>query len=172
CIKQDGEFYPHTVEFFTGNVRNVYPEYYPWQAILGLLMSYEITNDKKLLDAAIKASDYLINIKHKDKTVDDISHDHWLVYALSNLYEHKPDKLYLDHIFRISDAIVKAQQNSSNTKDFAVSFDNLPTSTPAATISEALFTAFNIAKKTGEKKRADKYLDTLKKTVAFQIYNQ
>ncbi|NIP38099.1 MAG: hypothetical protein GWM89_03370 [Candidatus Dadabacteria bacterium] len=171
-IKEDGGFYPHTVEFFTGNVRNVYSEYYPWEAILGLLMSCEITNDKKLLDAAIKASDYLINIKHKDKTLDDISHDHWLVYALSKLYVHKPDKLYLDHIFRISDSIVKAQQNSSNTKDLTLSFDNLPASTPAATISEALFTALNIARNTGEKKRADKYLYTLKKSVTFQLYNQ
>ncbi|HSG32147.1 MAG TPA: hypothetical protein VLB82_11465 [Thermodesulfobacteriota bacterium] len=172
AIKEDGSFYPHIVEFFTGNVSESTSDYYPGEAILGLLLSYELTNDKKLLDGAIKASDYLIKVRDKGKTVDNINHDHWLVYALSRLYKYKPDELYLNHIFKITDAIVKSQNNDSKISDINGSYYDIPRSTPAATRSEALFTAYNIAKETGNNKKADIYLSTLKKTVLFQLYNQ
>ena len=170
--KDNGNFYPHIVEFYTGTIRNSESVYYPGEAMLALLMTYKINKDPGLLQSAEKAADYIINVRDKDKTVDDINHDHWFIYAVNELYRIDKNQVYLNHAYKIADAMVKRQTLNSDFPDYIGSFSGSLGSTSAATRSEALFTVFNLAQYAGDNKRAEKYLKSLKKGVKFQLVNQ
>lgn len=62
--------------------------YYDGEALLGLLKAYELTDERRYLDAAIRAVEHFIEAEHWR------SHDHWLAYGLNELTRYCPEPRY------------------------------------------------------------------------------
>ncbi len=145
---RNGEFRIHTL-LSTGRTKNFISEYYPGEATLAFLRLYELDNDKKWLDAADRAARWLITVRDVGKDADTLPHDHWLLYALNELYTFRPDPLFKDHAIKIAIAIVDFQWNlpPKEHPDWMGGYYTPPVSTPTATRTEGLVAAYQLAKK-------------------------
>lgn len=114
------------------------PVYYAGEALLGLLRLYAIDPQKAYLDAAIKGADWIIQVRDGPVSEDNQEHDHWLSYALDELYRITRDDAYLQHAYKIARAIEKKEGGKDAPEPDLVGtfYDGL--TTPAATRLEAL----------------------------------
>jgi len=168
--KNDGEFTAHKTNPEGTYSSTFVSEYYPGEAILALLRLYAMdpsatNNPDKYLDAAQKGADWLITVRDKKKTIDSIAHDHWLLYGLNELYRLRPNQIYLDHAWKIVDAIEKLQGETGG-------FYDPPRSTPTATRSEALVSAYRLAVYSKTNSRLDEILKILDRAIAFELRTQ
>jgi hypothetical protein len=122
--------------------------YYPGEAILGLVRLFLIDPDPKWLAAAKKAVDYCIHIRDKDASVESLEHDHWLTYAMNDLYRIDVDQSYLEHADDIAHAILHRLRTGHDApaQDFVGAFFNKAPTTPASTRLEALTTDIELAR--------------------------
>jgi hypothetical protein len=113
--------------------------YYPGEAILGLLRLFRVDPDPAWLDAAKKGADYCVHVRDASVPVETQEHDHWLSYALNDLYRITPDAAYLEHAEKIAHAILLKQKTGHDApaNDFVGSFYSEAPSTPASTRLEA-----------------------------------
>ena len=125
--------------------------YYVGEAILGLMRIYAIDPDARWLDAAKKAADWCVLTRDATTTVDTQEHDHWLSYALSELYRVTKTQHYADHAFKIARAILSRQHKSTPpAPDFVGGFYNDAQATPAATRLEAFGADIATARAAGQ----------------------
>jgi hypothetical protein len=114
--------------------------YYPGEAILGLMRLYRIDRQPKLLAAAENGAQFLI--VQRDGPADDAHqiHDHWLTYALFDLYRETRREAYAEHAFKIARAILKGESTggAAPAPDFIGTFNRQGTTTPTSTRLEAL----------------------------------
>ncbi|WP_233254356.1 glycoside hydrolase family protein [Salipaludibacillus keqinensis] len=173
---ETGKFAVHKQVFSTGEDSGFVSHYYPGEAILSLVRLYQVDKNEKWLDLAENEANYLINIRDKEADLDSIAHDHWLLYALNDLYRERPKDMYMKHAFFISEAIVKAQRldKKEYNSEWIGSFEQpgTPRSTPAACRSEGLCAAYRMAMDHGHKKEADQYKKTIIETIKFQLQMQ
>ncbi|MGH7269751.1 MAG: hypothetical protein ACREJ3_04910, partial [Polyangiaceae bacterium] len=88
------------------------PVYYSGEATLGLMRLYAIDPKPMYLDAARKAADWIVHVRDAPLSLDEQEHDHWISYALNELYRVTRDEAYLNHAYKIARAIEKKQHRA------------------------------------------------------------
>ncbi len=116
--------------------------YYPGEAILGLIRLYSYDPNPLWKDTAVRAADWLIDVRDKGKNESKLANDHWLMLGLSYLYLYTEDERYLDHSINICGAVDYQYRKNENAweqyPDFRGGYYDPPRSTPAATRGEGL----------------------------------
>jgi len=147
--KSTGEFI-HKRYYSTNETSTFISEYYPGEAILSLCRLYSITKNPKWLQAAENATQYLITVRDAEKTIQNLTHDHWLLLALNELYRYQKNPLYYHHSRNITSAILSYQRNDvtrlSEKQEWLGSYYTPPRSTPTATRSEGLLASYHLFK--------------------------
>jgi hypothetical protein len=136
---EDGHFRGNAdLERETGKKLKREPVYYPGEAVLGLMRLYAIDPQSAYLDAAKRAADWVVHVRDASVSDDEQEHDHWMAYALNELYRVAPSPDYLDHAYKIARAIRKKQHRGVNppAPDWLGTFYEGQT-TPASTRVEA-----------------------------------
>ncbi len=170
--RKSGEFYPHKQTYPDGEPGDFISQYYPGEALLALVRMYTLQPDESYLDTAERGVQYLINVRDKDLPLFALNHDHWLLYALNELYRYRPNTLYLNHSMRIAKAIVQSQNRSPIYSDWFGSYYRPPRSTPSATRSEGLYAAYQLARDFGDPVEARQILETIQNAIGFQLQTQ
>ncbi|MGE0172519.1 MAG: beta-L-arabinofuranosidase domain-containing protein [Oligoflexales bacterium] len=170
--KPSGEFGFHKQHARTGEDMKMISEYYPGESIFALVRFYDVDSNRKWLDTAKRATDWLINVRDKDLTIESIEHDHWLLYGLDKLYTHFPEKKILEHARKIVDAILAAQISSHQIPAWIGGYRTPPSSTPAATRSEGLMAAHRLFSRVKNKPAYAAYPDRILKAVQLSMQFQ
>ena len=171
--RKSGEFYPHIQTYSGGGEsRNFVSAYYPGEAILALTRVYGLDRDKKWLDAADAAANWLIAVRDRGKTIDKLDHDHWLLYGLNELYRYRKKPLFLDHARKIVDAIVAHQNTRAEYPDQVGMYGYTSNSNQVATRSEGLMAAWRLFTAAGDVPYAQKALRAAELGVRFQLGTQ
>jgi len=101
------------------------------------------TRNSEYLDASERAAQWLITVRDKGKTIENLAHDHWLLYGLHAIAQAKNvvDSIYYNHALHISTAIIATQNTSFEGKEaiWNGGFGGNPRTTPAATRVEGLY---------------------------------
>ncbi len=172
----EGEFVVHKITEPDGNPTDFVSGYYPGEALLALLRLYELDGDRAWLDAAERGGRWLIDVRDGTVADDDLAHDHWLLYALARLHRHAPDPVWVAHASRLSRAILDAQlrpnQLFPGEELWAGGWYRPPRSTPAATRSEGLASAWAMIRESGDDALADAVLNGLLRAAAYQLRTQ
>ncbi|QQR82355.1 hypothetical protein IPJ70_03700 [Candidatus Campbellbacteria bacterium] len=170
----NGEFTVHKVATDTGDQTTFESDYYPGESIFALTRLYALDKNIQWIDAAHRGAHWLIEARDANVTTTNLNHDHWLLYALNELYSNRPDELYYTHTQRIVDSIISAQHiNETGARtQWNGGFYDPPRSTPTATRSEGLGAAYTLFTKTGDTLYASKALNTMKRAIAFQLQTQ
>jgi len=169
--RKDGSFV-HSRKFPGGEERDFRSQYYPGEAMLGLLRTHSVDKNPKWLDAAERAARYLITVRDKGKATSELIHDHWLLYALNELYRARKKPLYLTHASRIAQAITDSQLTKSVPEDYVGGYRPPPRSTPAATRSEGLLAAHSLIREFGDQQLAKRIRRAVEMGVGFQLHTQ
>jgi hypothetical protein len=122
----------------SGKKRKREPVYYQGEAALALLRLYAIDPQPAYLDSARRAADWVVHVRDVDVSQDNQEHDHWISYALNDLYRVARDEAYVEHAYKIARAILNKQHRagSSPAPDWVGTFYEGQT-TPGATRLEA-----------------------------------
>ena len=169
---ETGEFAVHKQEYPDGKVSRFRSVYYPGECLLAMVRVHAIDPDESWLDTAEKGAQYLINVRDAGLTNEELSHDHWLLYALNELYRRRRNSLYLTHAMRIARSIVQSQNRRRDPPDWQGTFYIPPRSTPTATRAEGLCAAYRLARDFGREEDARIILRALELAAAFQLRTQ
>jgi uncharacterized protein YyaL (SSP411 family) len=143
--------------------------YYPGEAMLGLIRLHLLNHDARLLDAARRGADYLIE---QQQNMSELPADAWFMQALEALYNIGHEKRYARHAIALADAMIADQYTEDAAEGYAGGFGpGSPRATPAASRAEGLVAAYRIARSTGDL-RADKIADALRACARFQLAQQ
>ena len=111
--------------------------YYIGEATLGLLRLYAIDPQQAYVDAARRAADWVVQVRDAYVSEDNQEHDHWMTYALNDLYRLTRDDAYLQHAYKIARAIERKQRGAdAPAPDLVATFYDGAV-TPASTRVEA-----------------------------------
>ena len=135
-------------------------------------MLYAVEPDESFLDTAERGAKYLINVRDKDLELSELSHDHWLLYALNELYRYRPDELYLNHALRIARAITESQNLNPEYSDWLGGYYKPPRSTSTATRTEGLCAAYRLASDFGDPLEAEAIRRAILYGITFQLQTQ
>ena len=147
----DGEFIYHKVRMDTLTKEPFKSDYYPGEAILGLMQLYKIDRDYRWLEAADKAARWLINVRDNNKTIAQLNRDHWLLYGLNDLYRELPRPEFLAHTRRIIACIQQAQLSNQVVPDWNGGFQNPLNVTATACMCEGMLAGYNLLRDFGER---------------------
>ena len=137
---ENGEFLVHKQTYPDGAVDDFVSQYYPGEALLAMTRLYALDSDEVWLDTAEKGARWLITVRDGNLSDAELPHDHWLLYALNELYRERSDVLYLNHALRLAEDTIAPSQNLSPAyPDWLGSYYQPPRSTPTATRSEGLY---------------------------------
>ena len=167
----DGSFSIHKQNHRTGELSDFVSSYYPGEAILALLRVLELDGDPQWLDTAERAARYLIETRDAGLEESKLPHDHWLLYALNELYRERANPIYLEHAMRLARTIVRSQNRGSRYPDWQGSFYRPPRSTPTATRAEGLLAAYALARDF-DPPEASAILEAVRLCLAFQLQTQ
>jgi hypothetical protein len=166
-----GQFLIHKQDLATQEISDFVSGFYPGEAIYALTLLYKIDRNNEWLDTAEKAAGYLIYVRDGGKSTIQLSHDHWLLYGLNELYRLRPHKIYYEHALKISSAILSAQRKDP-AQDGAGSFDTPARSTPTATRVEGLCAVYRLVRDFGTKRELDLLFDGICLGIQFQLKTQ
>jgi len=169
---KEGEFVIQTQLFSSGEVTKFRSQYYPGEALLALVRLFQTNGQFKWLNAAESGAKFLINIRDGMKEDNELAHDHWLLYALNELYRFRPNKIYLDHSMRLANAILNSQRDTADFRDWNGSFYTPPRSTPTATRMEGLYAAYQLARDYNNDEMRSKIRKGLERGIRFQLQTQ
>lgn len=167
-----GEFKIQTISYPFEQPMQQTCDFYPGEALLALNRLNQIVPDKKWLDAAEKGAQFLITVRDKNKTLDELQPDHWLLYTLNELYRARKNPMYLEHAFKIADAMIAKQIRKPHYPDWYGGYYTPPRSTPTATRTEALCSAFLLARDFSDTERRKTLLNAIHYNVHFQLQTQ
>ncbi len=170
--RESGEFSIHKQHLATGTIDDFISQYYPGEALFALTRLHELDRDPKWLDSAERGAEYLIVERDADLSDDELSHDHWLLYALNELHRLRPRELYLEHALRLARVIADSQNRDAAFPDWRGSYYRPPRSTPTATRSEGLSAAYDLATRAGRTREATEILEAVRLGVEFQLQLQ
>lgn len=170
----DGEFSVHKITADSGVDSGFESEYYPGEALFALARLYLLDGDEQWITAAHLGAHWLIEVRDKNVPTQNLLHDHWLLYALNELYAHQTDDLYFSHAKRIAESILSAQHSgkSGSQREWNGGFYNPPRSTPTATRSEGLGAAYRIFKRNGDGVYAAAARFAMENAAVFQLKTQ
>ncbi|HJQ70822.1 MAG TPA: hypothetical protein VKA70_17740 [Blastocatellia bacterium] len=148
--------------------------YYPGEAILGLMHLFRTNGDRRLLDAARRAADHLVESQRK---LNRLPSDAWLMQALEALHsagrKQKIDsQKYADHALRLAERMIADQYTATVPAGYAGGFGpGPPRATPAAARAEGLLAAYRIARSIDDP-RAARIATSLRAAARFQLSQQ
>ncbi|HXG93190.1 MAG TPA: hypothetical protein VNN73_12620, partial [Blastocatellia bacterium] len=93
--------------------------YYPGEAILGLVQLYRINHDRRLIGAAQRGADFLIDSERK---MSALPPDAWLMQALEALFWIKPERRYAEHAIALAEAMMAEQYAAGAPAHFVGGF--------------------------------------------------
>jgi hypothetical protein len=173
--KESGEFISKR-QYSTGLIYDFVSRYYPGEALLGLCRLYSIDKNEYWLDIAEKGAKYLINIRDAGIETNYLTHDHWLMMALNELYRYRPNQTYYNHTLRIAESIINLQRDNINREteqdEWLGSYYTPPGSTSTACRTEGLIAAYHLANDYGDNQMAEKILNAIDLGIEFQMKNQ
>ncbi len=122
--------------------------YYAGEAVLGLIRLYQRDPSSAWLDAAKKGADYLVEVRDAHEDLDHQIHDHWLSYALLDLYRETKKDAYAEHAFKIARAILKGEKrgDTAPAPDYLGAFYGQGETTPTSTRLEALAASLELSR--------------------------
>src|SRR5699024_8871563 len=174
----NGEFKNHKQEHSTGKVFNFTSKFYPGEAILALVRLYHIDKNEEWLNIAENAANFLINIRDKGVTSQTVTPDHWLMYALNDLYRERQNEIYLNHALLMAEGIINKQLTKKTAKrtELIGGFESKPNKTPGLTNnacwSEGLGAAYRLAYDFGHSKQALKIKNAMQLSIKYQLRGQ
>jgi len=173
--KADGEFLSFPARHAGGPpCRDEVSPYYPGEAILGLARLYSWDPNPLWLDTAVRAADWLIDVRDKGKNETKMANDHWLMLGLSYLYFYTEDPRYVAHSKAICQAVDyqyhKNEKAWAKYPDYRGGYYDPPRSTPAATRGEGLGAVLETCRLAGEECDWIEFL--LKETVQHEMLSQ
>ncbi|MBU1151481.1 UbiA family prenyltransferase [Patescibacteria group bacterium] len=137
---ENGEFWIHKYKIKEKKATNFKSDYYPGEAIFGLLELYKIDQNPTWLLSAYSATDWLIKTRDKGKKISELPKDHWFLYALNELYQLKPNEEHYEHAIKLAKKI-----NQDQSKYFPLKEGEKGPSTAAnATAIEGLLAAYSL----------------------------
>jgi hypothetical protein len=169
---ENGQFIIHKQSYPQGENTDFVSGYYPGEALLALNRIYALDPDPAWLDSAEASAQYLITVRDASLSDAELPHDHWLLYALNELYRQRANPLYREHARRIAGAIVASQNRHPAYPDWRGSFYQPPRSTPTATRMEGLCAAHILMRDTGYLQEAAAMFQALQGGIAFQLQTQ
>jgi hypothetical protein len=166
---EDGHFRANA-DLESGKKLKREPVYYPGEGVLGLIRLYAIDPQSAYLDAAVRGADWVVHVRDAYVSEDNQEHDHWISYAIDDLYRVTHDAAYLEHAYKIARAIQKKQRPASGApaRDFVGTFYDGQT-TPASTRVEAYDADIALSRFAG---KPDEWLVTPAVEVARTILGQ
>jgi hypothetical protein len=167
-----GRFSVHRAAWPTGSSEEFSSEYFPGEAVLALSRIHDLEGDPGWLEAAERGARYLMQDRDAPRADWELRHDHWLLYALDELYRKRPSPEVLEHSLRLAGATVSTQNRSPELPDLLGSYGWPPRSTPAATRSEGLCAAYRLARDAGRTEAAATVLAALRLGAGFQLRTQ
>lgn len=176
--KDNGDYMLYKQTHSTGEISDFISGYYPGESILALVRLYDLDKKEEWLDVAENMAKYLITIRDKGKTKDDIAIDHWLLYALNDLYRYRENPIYLEHSYFIAKAAISKQITKENAErktligSYATPSGRSMGSTPVACRSEGLSATYRLAKYVGDDDFASELLKSIKLGVEYQLQMQ
>lgn len=166
-----GEFAVHK-QFADGTLDNLVSSYYPGEAIFALMRLYALDGDERWRAGAERGARWLITVRDAGRRIEELEHDHWLLYGLAELYAQKPDELYLVHTRKLTDAILAFQHATPADHAWRGGFYNPPRSTPTATRVEGLMSAYTLFTRAGDSVYAARALEGVRRGVGFLLQTQ
>jgi Beta-L-arabinofuranosidase, GH127 len=126
--------------------------YYPGEATLGLIRLYALDRDPRWLEGAKKAADYVILVRDAKTDEAHQIHDHWMSYALLDLFRETKEPRYADHAFKIAHAIVLGEFRDTAVKqpDYLGAVHEKGPTTPSSTALEALAADIELCRTMGK----------------------
>lgn len=168
-----GELTQHKQKHPEGTPVSFVSDYYPGEAILGLMRLYALDPDPLWLETATKAAHWLIDVRDAGKPTAQLDHDHWFLYGLNELYRAKKAPSFLMHAKKIVQAIVGDQNGPvASAPDWRGGWYEEPRGTPAATRAEGLMAAYRLFTLGGDKADAATALAAAKEAARFQLATQ
>jgi hypothetical protein len=127
------------------------PVYYVGEGVLALLRLYAMDPSQAYLDAARRGADWVVHVRDAYVSEDNQEHDHWIAYALNDLYRVVHDDAYIEHAAKIARAIRKKEHQADNSPapDWVGTFYDAQT-TPGATRLEAFDADIALARFAGK----------------------
>ncbi len=169
---EHGKFTIHKQDFNGPVDPDFESEYYPGEALFALARLYQLDPNPRWLKAAVSGALYLINVRDKDLPEEKLNHDHWLLYALNEIYRLQPHAEILTHAQKITNTIINKQRRESPYLDWIGSFYAIPRSTPAATRMEGLCASYQLTQDFGSADRLPDILKAIKLGIQFQLQTQ
>lgn len=169
---ENGEFIAHKVTLPGNDVTSFRSDYYPGEALLALCRLYAIDGRSTWLNVAEAGASWLINTRDAGLETAELNHDHWLLYALNDLYTYRPDEQYLTHAMRIAEAISGSQMRDPLYPEWRGGYYTPPRSTPTATRSEGLYAATQLAEANGLPDEVARFREALEEGARFQLQTQ
>lgn len=142
---EQGEFTIHKQGLTTGNVQPFISDYYPGEAIFGLMRLFQQDGNSEWRDAAVAASQWLIEVRDHGKSLAELEHDHWLLYGLNEVYRVAPKPLFIEHVGKLIKAMRDTQHSADSPhSDWRGGWYSPPRTTPAATRCEGLLASWQL----------------------------
>lgn len=170
---EEGEFPIHKMNLL-GEASDFTSGYYPGEAIFALTRLYELDQNEEWMDVAHKGALWLIEVRDGEKTINELEHDHWLLYGLNELYQHQEDERYVEHAEKIVEAISASQHRGliGEKANWNGGFYDPPRSTPTATRSEGLIASYKLFTQAQRTDLAERAFSVLEDAIAFELSTQ
>jgi len=146
--------------------------YYPGEAFFGLATLYSIDKNMKWIDVGAKGIDYIVDIRDKNKLNRMLPHDHWMAYAITNIYKVKPKDSHVKHAWRLFSAMDDKFHYEHKYDDFVGGYFKTPVSVRVGCRLEATTAFYRLAEHLGEKERLEKFFHVLQKGASFLMRTQ
>ena len=121
-----GEFLIHKRDLETEQVDDLVSQYYPGEALFALTRLFELDGDGAWIDAAQRGARWLITVRDGDLSDNELSHDHWLLYALNDLNRTNQDPIFVEHALRLARVIASSQNRQPAFPDWRGSYYRPP----------------------------------------------
>jgi len=172
----NGDFMIHKQTYSNEKIFSFRSDFYTGEAILALVRLYELDNNEMWLDAAEKATDFLVNNKNKNATEENVHFDHWLLYGINNLTRYRPNDSFFAHAMLIGKSLIKKQYIGDKYPEewqggFPPEVGKYPKSVPVACRSEGLANIYNMIKDK-DSEFAKEIKQTFRLAVEFQMQMQ
>jgi hypothetical protein len=129
--------------------------YFTGEALLGLVRLYAIDPQPQWLEAARKGADWVIDVRDSHADLKQQIHDHWMSYALHDLYVATKEPRYAEHAYKIARSILAGERRPGDLKgaselDYVGTFYDMGETTPTSTRLEALASDIQLARAKGD----------------------
>lgn len=148
---EEGQFVGHKQRYADGQRSDFISGYYPGEAILALCRIHPLDPTGPWMARAHRGAEWLIRVRDADKTAATIAHDHWLLYALDELYRDRPEPAYVGHALLITRAIVDANVAVPTDEESEDDAENAAAANHIATRVEGLCAAHPLLESAGER---------------------